>query len=398
MKLFDASKVIPIHDLDTYNGNGTWTALGDAVSVATLTTNFMEGGGAVSFGATVAGTTSNFAGVYCNGFSAITTLSTYEGKGGFSLWCYLPLTDTYLRMIESLVLRIGSDTTNYDYITLTGTSGDYALQNLHYGWNRLWFPWAGAETEGTPVLTSVDYAAFVINYTASMGNQSGILIDELSWCESKNGCNYAEFNADGADLESLEFTGDYGTHTTGKIVVERSVDKAFGGRWAEIARFQPSRYSLLKEDLNIEGDVWLRARTLDNFSGGGYGTCQVIVGKKVRGGRGEIGTKWIVGRPLDDLAATKAGNTPISSSYLELSFGAQDSRTPGQTVALQCVNGCDASVIVGVGATGSEVAKSILTTLESMVIPVLGEQRVAVIRGSGDTSSGTFTATPLVKP
>lgn len=165
-----AINTLDVHDCDTYNGDGTFTAVGDASAIATEVSDYVEGDGAVTFGSSNSQTT---AGVVNSTFTAV-DLSAYEDQKLF-VWVKIPTT-VDLTKLTSFTLRWGSDASNYLSKTVTRNNESLAF---YYGWNLLKFDWASATQTGTPDLTAIDYVSFFMTKDASMAAVTGWIVDRI---------------------------------------------------------------------------------------------------------------------------------------------------------------------------------------------------------------------------
>jgi len=157
-----------IHNCDTYNGNGTWTASTDAQTVTTTVDNYVEGAGAVTFNTTIGATTA----VMTNdGFTAV-DLEAYVNNSVY-LWIYIPAVTN----LTSFTLKWGSSSANYYSRTVSKTHDGLSFQT---GWNLLRFPWADATETGTVVDTAIDYLQLTITKTAGMLAATGWIIDRIA--------------------------------------------------------------------------------------------------------------------------------------------------------------------------------------------------------------------------
>ncbi len=159
-----------LHDCDTYNGNGTFTAVGTATTVATEVTEFVEGDGAVSF---TSGTGNTTAGIQNTTMTAV-DLTAYDDHDLF-VWVKVPATAA-ISSVSSFTLRWGSSSSNYWSVSVTKTHEQLAFFN---GWNLLRFSWADATVTGTPDITAVDFVSFFMNKTSGMASVAGWIVDRI---------------------------------------------------------------------------------------------------------------------------------------------------------------------------------------------------------------------------
>lgn len=156
-----------IHNCDTYNGNGTFTAVGGASSVASEATKFVQGVGAVTFNSDLGTAT---AGIQNTTMTAV-DLSAYEDNDLF-VWVYIP--DATL--ITSFTFRWGSDSSNYWSDTVTQTHDQLAF---YAGWNLLRFDWSAATETGSPDSSAVDFVSFFMTKDAAKTAATGWIVDGM---------------------------------------------------------------------------------------------------------------------------------------------------------------------------------------------------------------------------
>lgn len=144
----------------TTDGGGTWSAFGNASGVTADTTNYIQGGGSLSFDLTSGGTT---AGIVNSTLTAI-DISLYATDGAAFLWVYLTSTTD----ITNVILRIGSDSSNYHQMTETTQADGSAFVA---GWNLVRFNFIDTTDTGTPVDTAADYVAmYLTKASGTTGN------------------------------------------------------------------------------------------------------------------------------------------------------------------------------------------------------------------------------------
>ena len=143
---------IVLHQMNSLTANGTWAATTDATSLAADTDNFITGSASLNFDLSGAGTT----GYIENSTFTAVDLSDHEDKSSIFVWVYLPDASD----ITNLILRWGSDSSNYWHRTVTaphfGSFGD--------GWNLMRFDWNDASEVGTGVSSAIDYLRLTITY------------------------------------------------------------------------------------------------------------------------------------------------------------------------------------------------------------------------------------------
>lgn len=157
------SKKIVLSPLSGLTSNGTWALFGDAVTLAADTDDFILGSGSIKFNISAAGGVT--AGIQTSNLNAF-DITAY--LGGFSSI----FTNAKINSIVGLtnyILRIGSDSSNYYQITVTARNDGTAFIA---GWNPLRFDLKNMTTVGTPVNTSMKYAALYMTKLGSKISES----------------------------------------------------------------------------------------------------------------------------------------------------------------------------------------------------------------------------------
>lgn len=160
-----------IHSCDTYDGNGTWAAdTTQVLSVFTITSNYVEGIGAVGF-TTVSGTMTGGTLTLPSGMTAI-DLAAIEDHSLY-MWVYIP----FATGLTSIALKWGSSSSAYWSRTVNKQHDNCAF---HVGWNLLRFPWADATETGSPDVTAVDYLQVTIIKGSTNTAETGWMIDGIT--------------------------------------------------------------------------------------------------------------------------------------------------------------------------------------------------------------------------
>lgn len=154
-----------VSTLDVATG---WTAIGDATNLRTDSQNYVLGGGAVEFdllgGATTAGIANSALPAY--------DLTKYLSNGSAYVWAYL----TSPLYVTGFVLRLGSNSSNYIYQTITTTAAGTAFQ---IGWNLLRFDLNGAGTTGSPVTSACTFASVYMLKTVAKAADTNYRFDNI---------------------------------------------------------------------------------------------------------------------------------------------------------------------------------------------------------------------------
>ena len=165
-----------LHNMDTYDGDGTWAGTNDATTVATDASTYKEGSGSVSFAIDVSNSTSNKATLTNSTMTSVDISGNELNNGGIMLWAYFT-SGTDIKAIE---VKFGSDSSNYyavkNYQTVQGSK--YAD-----GWNRIFIPTINRQTTGTPDLSAVDYLQVNIVFDSGEEDQATCRIDNIQYVD-----------------------------------------------------------------------------------------------------------------------------------------------------------------------------------------------------------------------
>lgn len=166
-KIDDDTLVISTLDSLTAGG-GTWQSVGDATNVSADGDDYVKGSSSIVFdigsGAT---TTAGIQNISLNQ----SDITNYRNHSAFIWHKIISTTD-----ITSYTLRIGSDSSNYIYKTVTSQADGTAFV---VGWNLLAFDLSTATTVGTPVVTAYDYASIFMTKSTGKVNETGYRFDHL---------------------------------------------------------------------------------------------------------------------------------------------------------------------------------------------------------------------------
>jgi len=166
-----------LHNMDTYDGDGTWVGSNDATTVATDAATYKEGSGSVSFTIDVSNSTSNKATLTNSAFTAV-DISAYDlNEGGIILWAYL----TDAGDIKSFEVKWGSDSSNY----YAAKQYEVDVQGLKYknGWNRIFIPTRNRQTVGSPDMSGVDYLQVNIGFDSGETDQASCRLDSIQYVD-----------------------------------------------------------------------------------------------------------------------------------------------------------------------------------------------------------------------
>jgi hypothetical protein len=173
----EAATYTTLHNMDTYDGDGTWAGTNDATNVATDAVTFKEGAGSVSFDIDVSNSTANKATLTNSTFTAVDLSGEDINTGGIILWVYLD-DFTYIKSTE---VKFGSSSTAYYAVK------SYAkdVQGIKYkdGWNRIFIPTLNKQTVGSPDTSAIDYLQVNIEFSSSAADQTSCRIDGIEFVD-----------------------------------------------------------------------------------------------------------------------------------------------------------------------------------------------------------------------
>lgn len=159
-----------IASMNTWNGDGNWTADGvDAGGIATEANIKKYDAGSVEFVITVSTTTAE---IHNTGITAV-DLTAVKETGYFGFWLYIPvITD-----LTSVTLTVGDtlDTDDYELAVTTQANGDA----FKVGWNFLKYDWASMTSDGSPT-GSIDEVRITLIYGAAYAGGT-FYADCIAW-------------------------------------------------------------------------------------------------------------------------------------------------------------------------------------------------------------------------
>ncbi len=134
-----------LHNMNTYNGNGTWEAVGSASNVATDLIYKYSGGGSVRFDISA-----NNDGIQCNDMAKI-DLENEDELADMIVPIYLPS----ITGLTSITALWGNTLTTALWTGVAQTTQADGT-NFRVGWNIIKIPWATAVETGTVDPTEID--------------------------------------------------------------------------------------------------------------------------------------------------------------------------------------------------------------------------------------------------
>ena len=168
-----AASYTTLHNMDTFDGDGTWVGVGDTINVATDAVTYKEGSGSVSFDIDVSASSWDGALLTNSTMTAVDISSYILDESAIILWVYLPDATNF----ESVSIYFGSDSSNY----YSSKSNFTDAQGNKYkdGWNRIIIPTINKTTTGTPDMSSVGYLRIIIAYSNSQTDQTSVRVDNI---------------------------------------------------------------------------------------------------------------------------------------------------------------------------------------------------------------------------
>ena len=155
------------------SSSGTsWSAFGNADTLATDNYNFIKGNGSLSFNLTTGGTT---AGVVLDSVNTF-DLTEYKSSASVFVWAYF----TTASYVTNVKLRVGNSASVYYELTATTPNDGTSFVN---GWNLIRFDFNSKTTTGTPTDTTCNYVALYIT-KASGTVDTGY---RFNWLNAKQG-------------------------------------------------------------------------------------------------------------------------------------------------------------------------------------------------------------------
>lgn len=193
---------IEISSLDSLTaGDGTWTAFGDAESLAADTDDYVKESGSIKFNISSAGGTT--AGIQNTGLNSLDITDYLGGNSSIFIWHKINSATN----ITNYILRIGNDASNYYSKTITTKHDGTAFEA---GWNLLRFDLTSLTETGSVDDTAIDYVAVYMTKTAGKVSESDYKFDYLVL---KRG-----------EIHRIVYYSKYGWKTSGGTYIENSTD------------------------------------------------------------------------------------------------------------------------------------------------------------------------------
>lgn len=119
------------------------------------------------------------------GFTPI-DLTDEAGNGSICTWLRIP----YAENLQSVIMRIGSDESNYYQYTMTA---GYDFNQFWNGWNFLAMDWKTVSTIGTPDDENLDYLALIFTFDGQTDVIEDCAINALLWNDENQTRNYTAY-------------------------------------------------------------------------------------------------------------------------------------------------------------------------------------------------------------
>lgn len=164
---------LPVDDketiIDGLDSIGNWVLFDDGTNLTIDTDNFIKGSGAINWDISAVGGTT--AGIQNSSLTSF-DISIYKTNGSCFIWAYI----SSITNLTNFILRIGSSSSNYYYITITTNNEGLAFQN---GWNLLRFDFVNKSTQGTPTDTACVYCALYMTKDGAKISETDYRFDNL---------------------------------------------------------------------------------------------------------------------------------------------------------------------------------------------------------------------------
>jgi hypothetical protein len=158
---------VTISDLDSV---GTWLLFGDGTNLTKDSDNYVKGSACINWDISSAGGTT--AGIQNSSLTAF-DISEYLGEGSVFVWAYIT-SATYL---TNFILRVGSSSSAYNYITVTTNNEGTAF---YAGWNLLRFDFVNKSTTGLPTNIACTYVAIFMTKAGAKISETYYRFDDLT--------------------------------------------------------------------------------------------------------------------------------------------------------------------------------------------------------------------------
>ncbi len=200
--------------IDRLDDVGNWKGFEDGTNLTKDLGNYVKGSASLNWDISDGGLT--MAGIYNDAINHI-DISDYLSEGSIFVWAYIPNTDD----ITNFILRIGNNSSNYYYITITTNNEGTAFTA---GWNLLRFDLANKVETGTVNSTDCTYCAVYMTKDVAKVNETDYRFDNivLKRGEHYDVIYYSKYgwqSIAGAYLENSTADTDYLNYDTDEITL-----------------------------------------------------------------------------------------------------------------------------------------------------------------------------------
>jgi hypothetical protein len=222
----------PIDDsgftIDALDSVGSWVAFGDGTNITKDSSNYVKGSASLNWDINASGgTTAGIANSSLDSFD----ISSYLSEGTVFVWAYITSTTG----LTNFILRIGSSSSAYYYITVTTNSEGNAFEA---GWNLLRFAMANKSTSGSPTDTAITYVAIYMTKAATKISETDYRFDNLI---IKIG-----------EHHDVWYYSAYGWQSSTGTYLENSTDDT------DLLNAELDEYALIKEKMAELGEQYLK--------------------------------------------------------------------------------------------------------------------------------------------
>lgn len=197
---WDIRSAKTLNTMDSYNGNGTWSAVGTASGIATDTIYYYSGGGSVRFDSAATG----------DGIQATDMTQVDLSDEDEVATAVIPIYFGSVSNLTSISFIWGNDLTT-NYWTGVAQTAQADGTSFKVGWNIIKVPWSTATETGTVDPTAIDAAKITV---ATTGTISDIRVDNIRFAigypfDIKYYSKYMFMNSSGTWLSKPSSDDDY---------------------------------------------------------------------------------------------------------------------------------------------------------------------------------------------
>lgn len=155
--------------IDPLDAVGNWVLFGDGTNLTKDSSNYIEESASINWDISSAGGTT--AGIQNTSLDSF-DISDYLMEGSVFVWAYITSTTN----LTNFIIRIGNDSSNYYYITVTTNSES---NSFHTGWNLLRFSFVNKVETGSVTEASCDYVVLYMTKAAGKISETDYRFDSL---------------------------------------------------------------------------------------------------------------------------------------------------------------------------------------------------------------------------